>query len=537
MKLLNSKKIILIAWGILIFFPLFSFAAQVRYGKILSESGDSLIIQYGNLEYPNYYNCAISTLACVNLGTTLPLPENVIKPTNTYRRFVLSFDSAKNKNNHLRSFILKDNNTGKKYTRSYKVNYWDLLSEESTLSVISPDEKTLVYLDDINGYPMLYQVNLTSLKGSKLKGKPLFTKPFSISGFTFTSSTSLYFIADKENTYEWNLYKYDLKTKTTSIIENSVSYAFRIRKVSNGLVFFKIQKSSSFPVFYNEQKDKVEQFSLPAPEIPETTINRKFISLNNNLYGALLTPLNFDKNTPHKLLIWLHGGPYQQTSLGYHPYLSYAVYDWILDETVKNDVVVLKLDYRGSYGHGKLFAESIKGEVGSGDVLDVTNALASIKKDLNVSETYLMGNSYGGYLALRSLVSNPNKFQGAISINGVTDWAVMLQNLHNSIFNIYFNGIPNKKNKKLYNQASIISRIPRLTNQKIVLIQAQADQTIPPSQADLLYQALEKKGKKVEFYPYDDEDHVFKKKSSIQGICKNVFTTLSLPLENNCNFQ
>ena len=163
--------------------------------------------------------------------------------------------------------------------------------------------------------------------------------------------------------------------------------------------------------------------------------------------------------------------------------------------------------------------------------------LLTFKKDLNVSETYLMGNSYGGYLALRSLVSSPNKFQGAISINGVTDWAVMLQSLHNSIFNIYFNGIPNKKNKKMYNQASIISRIPRLTNQKIVLIQAQADKTIPPSQADLLYQALKKRGKKVEFYPYANEDHVFKKNSSVQGICKNVFTTLSLPLENNCNFQ
>jgi len=517
-------------------FPVFSFAAQIRYGKIISKSDDSLIIQYGNLEYPNYYNCMIGTLSCIDLGIIPPL-KNTLKPINIYRRFTLSFLPALNKNNHIRSFILRDGNTGKKYTKSVKVNYWDLLSEETTLGRISSDEKTLIYLDDSSGYPTLYQVDLTSLKGNRLKGTQLFTEPFSISGFAFTMPTKLYFIANKENPYEWNLYKYDLETKITSKIEDNVSYAFKIISVNNGLIFFKIQGSSSFPVFYNEPTGQVENFSLPAPEIPETTIDRKSVSFGNNLYGALLTPINFDKNTPHKLLIWLHGGPDRQTSLGYHPYLSYAVYDWILDEIVKNNVAVLKLDYRGSYGYGRPFAESIKGEVGKGDVADVINSLVQIKKDMTISEVYLMGNSYGGYLALRSLVSNPSQFQGVISINGVTDWSVMLKDLRNSIFNTYFNGIPNKKNIKLYSQASIISRISNLADQKIILIQAQADKTVPPSQADILYQALKKKNKKVEFYPYVGEDHVFKKNSSIQGICNNVFVTLSLPLENNCNFQ
>jgi dipeptidyl aminopeptidase/acylaminoacyl peptidase len=175
--------------------------------------------------------------------------------------------------------------------------------------------------------------------------------------------------------------------------------------------------------------------------------------------------------------------------------------------------------------------------VGKGDVSDVVNAENLIKKDFSVSDTYLLGNSYGGYLALRSLVANPSKFSGAISINGVTDWGKMLKLLKTSVFNVDFNGLPNKKNTALYAQASIFSRISNLTNQKIILMQSQADKTIPPSQADSLYQALQSAGKNVQFIPYPGEDHTFTKVSDIENICQNVFNTLSVPLNNNCNFQ
>jgi len=233
----------------------------------------------------------------------------------------------------------------------------------------------------------------------------------------------------------------------------------------------------------------------------------------------------------------LHGGPYRQTSLGSDVYASYAVYDLTLNQLAENNVIVLKLDYRGSYGYGGVFAKSIIKNVGKADVTDVVNALALMKKDFSVSDTYLMGNSYGGYLALRSIVAYPAKFNGAISINGVTDWATLLKLLRTSVFNVDFNGLPSKSNATLYAKASILSRIEDLTTQKIVLMQSQADKTIPPSQANLLYSALQNAGKNVQFIPYVGEDHTFTKTSDIESICQNVFNTLSVPLNNNCNFQ
>jgi dipeptidyl aminopeptidase/acylaminoacyl peptidase len=310
-----------------------------------------------------------------------------------------------------------------------------------------------------------------------------------------------------------------------------------IRKFQNGLVFFVIQGSSSFPVFYNETTNQIQNFSGITIDTSTPVFSSKDVSFGGGMHGVLMTPPGFDKKVPHQLVIWLHGGPYRQTSIGFQPYPGYAVYDLILNEMAKNNVVVLKLDYRGSYGYGASYSRGIIKNVGKGDVADVKNANAFIKKEMNISDTYLLGNSYGGYLALRSVVAYPKNFAGAISINGVTDWATMLKAMKTSIFNVDFNGIPKKSNATIYAQASILSRIGNLTTQKIVIMQSQADMTIPPSQADLLYSALQAKGKSVTFIPYPGEDHTFTKTTDLESICQNVFNTLSLPLTNNCNFQ
>jgi dipeptidyl aminopeptidase/acylaminoacyl peptidase len=113
----------------------------------------------------------------------------------------------------------------------------------------------------------------------------------------------------------------------------------------------------------------------------------------------------------------------------------------------------------------------------------------------------------------------------------------MLTAMRNSIFNSDFRGVPGKSNVKLYTQASILSRIQNLTDQKIILIQSQADRTIPPSQADLLYKVLQEKRKNVTFYPYPNEDHTITKTADLEGICKNVFSVLSITSNDSCSFQ
>jgi dipeptidyl aminopeptidase/acylaminoacyl peptidase len=536
MRFFGRNKYKFLILGIIILFPAFSLATGINYGNILSQGTDSFVLSYGNTESPDYYNCTISTLSCMDVGkssSSLSLNDT----NNTTSHFSLFTSSLFKNNIHTRIFYLKNNITGKTYTRSYKLSSWDTLGDEGTFVAFSPDGTRMVYQDDSSDYPVLYSLNLTTLKGKTFKGTRIFTKSITVSGFTLTDANDLYFMSNKTSPYAWDLYQYNFATKTTSLITENVSYAHSIRKFSNGITFFAIQGSSSFPEFYNTETKQIEKFSGLPTDTTTPTINNQDISFGGGMHGVLMTPQNFDKNIPHQLVIWLHGGPYRQTSIGFQPYTGYAVYDLILNQLAENNVAVLKLDYRGSYGYGGTFAKSIIHNVGLGDVTDVVNALTLMKKDMSVSNTYLIGNSYGGYLALRSLVANPAKFSGAISINGVTDWASMLKALRTSIFNVDFNGLPNKNNTKLYAQASILSRVSNLTNQKVVLMQSQADKTVPPSQADILYKALQNAGKNVQFISYVGEDHTFTKTADIENICQNVFNALSVSLSNNCNFQ
>ena len=313
-------------------------------------------------------------------------------------------------------------------------------------------------------------------------------------------------------------------------------------KVGSNVVFLQIKGNTVIPVDYNYTNKTVSEFFIPqAAGI--TAINNPYQLVKyGSVNGVLLKPSS-TSTEPHPLIIWLHGGPYRDISSTIHPYLSYGVYDWDLEEARRNGAVVLKIDYHGSYGQGRPFAESLKGQAGVLDVADVVASLKGVKKTLGtkykISGVYLVGNSYGGYLALKTITDYPKSFAGAYSINGVTDWPTLITKLKTSIFNVYFNGLPTLANSKLYAQAEIVDNINSLTTQKIILLQAQSDTDVSPVQADFLFNNLNSKGKNVQIIKIPDEDHVFKKNSSITEICSTLLTFIGLTPNdpNRCQYQ
>jgi dipeptidyl aminopeptidase/acylaminoacyl peptidase len=168
---------------------------------------------------------------------------------------------------------------------------------------------------------------------------------------------------------------------------------------------------------------------------------------------------------------------------------------------------------------------------------DVMKAIEFVKKEAKINNVYLTGNSYGGYLALKTIVSYPKEIKGIMSINGVTDWSSLLIRLRTSIFNVDFGGIPSKNNKNLYNQASIIKNVDNLTDQRIIIAQSEKDRTISPTQAYTLNDLLKQKNKNVTLVTYPDEDHVFSKKSSIEDLCRQLFNLSNLSTENRCKMN
>ena len=525
-------------------------ALTVNYGTVLDTKGTSILVDYYAIDKHQYFICSVTTLKCTattktSFGTSTALPikatlkkqlaaEYANHITLSPSKNLLAYYIAGSNTTPTRTYTIKNIKTGKEYSLQGGVSYWDLIYEQRGVFSFSPDSKKLAYLDDKDGTSAIYMVNTATLSGTTFKSVKLPTTALQVFDVLFTDNNTLYYIGNsKDNPYVWSLYRYNLKTNKDLALVNDVSYVDPLLKVGSSVVFNELQAVGYGPGLYDTVAKKAHQFSTPGINTKSDLSGEQFVRIGNET-GVVMAPKDMDPSKTYPLVIWLHGGPYRQSSYGYQPYHSYGLYDSILKLMQQDNVIILKLDYRGSLGLGRAYSESIKDSVGLGDVTDVMEAVAYMQNGYHISNTYLAGNSYGGYLSLKTLVEHPNTFAGVISINGVTDWASLLIPLKNSIFNIDFNGLPNPSNQALYDQSSILNKIDNLGNQKIELIQGQADQTINPSQAELLYNALSALHKNVSIVRYPGEDHVFKYPKTISDLCTQMFTFVGMAPDAQC---
>ncbi len=528
--------------------PRASFADPLWYGSLLSISGDTANLELRGLEDKNYFSCTISTLAC----NTLSSAPSTLNQTSTNTESFTAFPGSSThqdtsptgkfgfyttistiKKTRVLGLITKSN---KKYSISDPLNFWNLLDEQPHVSRFAPDESTLTYLDDRSGFASLYAVNLKSLSQKSFQGTKI-TSGVSVGDFRYADSQTLLYVANTTaDPYNWILYSYDFTTQTKKIVAQHLIYDTVLYQSGNAIIFTEITPLGTLPVVLTDYHGAdVENFkvSIPTPKSinPITYTYQKIAGENT----VVMTNRNSGATT-HPLIIWLHGGPYRQGSFVRHPYISYGVYDWALEQAVGQGAYVVKIDYPGSYGAGRLFTESIRGGVGLTDVKGVENVITDFTNHNHVDGVYMMGNSYGGYLALRMAVAYPQTVSGALSVNGVTDWTSLLSFYKNSIFNTFFNGLPSSKNKTLFAKASIINRIPTLKN-PLYIIQGDVDTTIPKSQATLLKNALDKANKTSTLIMIPKENHVFLKDSSINTICQTLFKMTNLDTSKSCNLS
>jgi len=547
----NLNKISLVFIISVFLLPNISLASNdLWYGSLKSIDGSQANIEYRGLEKKYNFSCNIDTASCVSVSV---FPPKSIITQNTEKKVLVKFPANSVRNNisstgrygfyltvsdkkKSRVVSLVDGLKNKKYTVSEYFNFWDLLEEQIHLSRFAPDDSSMAYVSDRSGFMSLYVVSLSNLSSKKL-GLGRVTSGVSVGDFIYADANTILYVANnKVDPYNWILFSYNLNTKKKKILAEHLTYDSVLHQVGKQIVFTRLSDRGTEPVILTDYNGgEIKNFNLPisAPSFMDSIkySYQKIAGTNT----VLMKSIN-NSTIVHPLIVWLHGGPYRQTSFNRHTYISYGVYDWILEEAVSKGAYVLKVDYPGSYGAGRALTESIKSGVGLVDVKSVMNVVNAFTKNNKVDGVYVVGNSYGGYLALKSVSSYPNKITNALSINGVTDWKALLNIYQNSIFNTFFGGLPSSKNKKLFTQASIIDNLSKLKN-PVYVIQGESDTTIPKSQAILLKNKLDDADKISNLTLIPGENHVFSKDSSINTICKALFEMTKLDATNSCNLS
>ncbi len=562
---MNLKTLIKLA-GLLVLAaaPLGSGAAGYDYSHIIKSDDAKVLIQTGALETKNNWLCQTESLACQNLNIATVTPETlgfttkkitdnplfinlrnsfpeiwnasrlIFSPDSRYLSYYLTAKITKEKIRQHVLLDLKNPDRPKRFSQTSSVPNWDLLTEENRLFAYSPSSKFLFYLDDREGWPTLYRVKLPIETGTKLSAQRLISKNYSVADFLVWDDQIIYFVANRESPLVWNLYHYNWTTGALKKVASDVSSGDYLTRSGNYLLFAELKNNRQIIRRYNSQSNQVADFNLLQAVRSETTLLRSPLKIAGQ--EAVIWRTTTSPKTGRPLVVWLHGGPYRQIALDYSPLASYAAYDWLLEELAGSGAVVAKIDYPGSYGYGRHYAGTIIKAVGQIDVNKVLTAVTELRQTYKPSAVYLIGNSYGGYLALRTLGTKPTSFAGAVSVAGVTNWSDLLNHYQNSIFNTYFDGLPNSKNKKLFTQAAIETRLAKITTQKILLFAGDADKTIPSSQSTWLYEQLNQTGKNIKLTILPGEDHVLSQSSDLVNICRQVAELIGKANQAKCQW-
>lgn len=419
----------------------------------------------------------------------------------TYKSFVTVFDDGKT----LETFAAN--------------GPWELVTDVYRMFDYTSDSKKLVYIDDRDGSSKLYLVDLDNAKN--LIGESLISKKYTVLDFV-VSGDSVYFIANREGLYNWGLFELDLNTRKLNTISSNVMYTNALVVINDNLIFTENNKGQGKIKAYNLKEKISKDFTgLIQKEVP--TIPYKVIN-NKNIRGILYSPKK--EVSVKKAVIWLHGGPFRQTATDRHSYGSYATFDWMLDELVKSGVTVLKLDYPGSMGQGVAYTNSIVKNVGNVDVKNVSLAIDYIKS-LGAKEVYLFGNSYGGYLSIKSLVDLNSKLSGAFAVAPVTDWKKLIDDVSPTPFEVHFGGVYSSNNKNLYDKSSIVKNLLKL-KKPLYVFHGDLDKQVPFNQSEYLFKEALKVNKEIKYYSIKNQAHVISGVSQNEAICNKLFEGMSL---------
>ena len=164
------------------------------------------------------------------------------------------------------------------------------------------------------------------------------------------------------------------------------------------------------------QSDEFKAYKWRAPEIV------KFKASDGVMVPArIYVPKESAKNGA--AVIFVHGAGYLQNV---HKWWSDYFREYMFNNMLTDlGYTVLDIDYRGSAGYGRDWRTAIYRHMGGKDLSDQVDGAKFLAKDYGIDSDRIgmYGGSYGGFMTLMAMFTEPGVFKSGAALRSVTDWA------------------------------------------------------------------------------------------------------------------
>lgn len=245
----------------------------------------------------------------------------------------------------------------------------------------------------------------------------------------------------------------------------------------------------------------------PALALPQ--VSREFVTVKapdgTDLYAQLVKPANFDPARKYPVVVHWYGGPGLQ--MVSNRYGTTNIFNIIERDVLytQEDMLVWRLDNRGSFGRGHAFETPIFGELGKVALADQLAGIEYLKTlpYVDASRIGTDGKSFGGYMTLYALLHALDVFRCGVAGAPPTDWSY-----YDTIYTERYMRTPDK-NAEGYAATNLIDMAGQIQARPL-LIHGLADTNVHLQNTVNFIQALEAADKMFDFIPLPNMGHSFK---------------------------
>ena len=383
------------------------------------------------------------------------------------------------------------------------------------------NDNELYYRSEASGHAHLYTYDIkTKIKNALTQGK------YEVQEANLSNDRKAFYISTNQiHPGEKQFYKLDIANKqlmqlTSMTGANDVSLspdekhiAFLHSYINKPWeLYLQPNKEKSKAVKITDKAMSTEWASYPWREAEVVTFKA---SDGEEVHARVYKPKNPKPGAP--AVLFVHGAGYLQNA---HKWWSSYFREYMFNNLLAdNGYYVMDIDYRASAGYGAKWRTDIYRHMGGKDLSDHVDAVKYMKEKFAIDpkKVGLYGGSYGGFITLMGLFTEPDVFTSGAALRPVTDWANYNHGYTSNILNEPFtDSIAYRKSSPIYFAEGLKGNL--------LICHGMLDVNVHYQDVVKLTQRLIELGKENwELASYPLEDHGFVEPSSWTDEYKRIF--------------